>query len=70
VENLFADALWKSAEAGKTSLSMLFGRALKRGRPLRQCPLKKGGREEGNLSVTPAACHLPWRGEAERKSYY
>jgi len=55
VENFFAGALWKSAEAGKTSLSMLFGRALKRGRPLRQCPLKKGGREEGNLSVTPAA---------------
>jgi len=55
VENFFADALWKSAEAGKTSSSMLFGRALKRGRPLRQCPLKKGGRGEENLSVTPAA---------------
>ena len=54
----------------KTSSLMLFERALKRGRPLRQCPLKKGGREEGNLSVTPAACYLPRRGEAERKSYY
>lgn len=39
----------------KTSSPMLFGRALKRGRPLRQCPLKKGGRGEENLSVTPAA---------------
>jgi hypothetical protein len=55
VENLFADALWKSAEGGKTSLSMLFGRTQKREKPLRQCPLKKGGRGEENLSVTPAA---------------
>ena len=35
VEILFADALWKSTEAGKTSLSMLFGRTQKREKPLR-----------------------------------
>ena len=39
----------------KNPAPMLVGRALKRGRPLRQCPLKKGGRGEENLSVTPAA---------------
>jgi hypothetical protein len=48
VENLFVDALWKSAEAGKTSLSMLFGRTQKREKPLRHGfavppPLARGG---------------------------
>jgi hypothetical protein len=54
VENLFADALWKSTEAGKTSLSMLFGRTQKREKPLRHA-----------CGVTPLLS-----GEAERKSYY
>jgi len=49
VENLFADALWKSAEAGKTSLSMLFEKGRQRGeKPLRHGfavppPLARGG---------------------------
>ena len=47
---------WKNpARHLSASSPMLFGRALKRERPLRQCPLKKGGRGEENLSVTPAA---------------
>jgi len=55
VENLFADALWKSAEAGKTSLSMLFEKGRQRGgKPLRHA-----------CGVTPLLI-----GEAERKSYY